>query len=42
MPRAGFEHTNPVFERLKTVRALDRATIETSVIIIHVYLQFNN
>jgi len=26
---------------LKTVRALDRATIETSVIIIHVYLQFN-
>jgi hypothetical protein len=25
MPRVGFEHTIPVFERAKTVHALDRA-----------------
>jgi len=25
MPRAGLKHTIPVFERSKTVRALDRA-----------------
>jgi hypothetical protein len=25
MPRVGFEHTIPAFERLKTVHALDRA-----------------
>jgi hypothetical protein len=25
MPRVGFEPTNPVFERAKTVHALDRA-----------------
>jgi hypothetical protein len=30
MPRAGFEATIPVLERLKTVRALDRAAIGTS------------
>jgi len=29
MPRAGFEPTIPVFERSKTVRALDRAVIGT-------------
>jgi hypothetical protein len=29
MPLAGFETTIPVFERLKTVRALDRSAIET-------------
>jgi hypothetical protein len=29
MPLAGFEPTIPVFERPKTVRALDRAAIET-------------
>jgi hypothetical protein len=25
MPRVGFEHTIPVFERVKTVQAIDRA-----------------
>jgi hypothetical protein len=30
MPLAGFEPTIPLFERLKTVRALDRAAIGTS------------
>jgi hypothetical protein len=29
MPRAGFEPVIPVFERPKTVRALDRAAIGT-------------
>jgi len=29
MPRAGFEHTIPVLERLKTVRFLDRAATGT-------------
>jgi hypothetical protein len=29
MPRVGFEPPIPVFERLKTVRALDRAGIGT-------------
>jgi len=29
MPRAGFKPTIPVFERSKTVRALDRAAIGT-------------
>jgi len=29
MPQAGFELTIQVFERSKTVRALDRAVIET-------------
>jgi len=29
MPREGFEPTIPVFERLNTVRALDRAAIGT-------------
>jgi hypothetical protein len=29
MPRAGFEPTSLVFERLKIVRALDRAAIGT-------------
>jgi hypothetical protein len=27
MPLVGFEHTIPVFERAKTVHALDRAAI---------------
>jgi hypothetical protein len=31
MPRAGFESTIPVFERLKTVRALDRAAVGTGL-----------
>jgi len=30
MPRAGFEPMIPVFERLKNVRALDRAVIGAS------------
>jgi len=29
MPRAGFEPTMPMFERLKTVRSLDCAAIGT-------------
>jgi len=32
MPRAGFEHTIPVFERSKTVRALDRAATGTGTL----------
>jgi hypothetical protein len=31
MPRAGFEHAIPMFERPKTVRALDRAAIGTGI-----------
>jgi hypothetical protein len=31
MPPAGFEHMIPVFERSKTVRALDRAAIGTTL-----------
>jgi len=31
MPRARFDPTIPVFERLKTVRALDRAAIGTGI-----------
>jgi hypothetical protein len=31
MHRAGFEPTIPVFERLKTARALDRAVIGTGI-----------
>jgi hypothetical protein len=31
MPRVGFEPTIPVFERTKTVHALDRAAIVTGV-----------
>jgi hypothetical protein len=34
MPRAGFEPTIPVFERLKPVRALDYAVIVTGIITI--------
>jgi hypothetical protein len=32
MPRAGFEPATPVFERSKTVRALDRAAFDTGTI----------
>jgi hypothetical protein len=35
MPRAGFEHTIPMFEQSKTVRALDRAAIGTGFINIY-------
>jgi hypothetical protein len=31
MPRAGFEPAIPIFERPKTVLALDRAAIETGI-----------
>jgi hypothetical protein len=34
MPRAGFELAIPMFERLKTVLALDRAAIETGLFMI--------
>jgi hypothetical protein len=42
MPWAGFEHTIPLFERAKTVHALDRATTVIDyhfTIYIYVYLQ---
>jgi hypothetical protein len=32
MPRVGFESTNPVFERVKTVHALDSAATVISTI----------
>jgi hypothetical protein len=34
MPRVGFEPTIPVFERAKTVRALDRATTGIGVLLV--------
>jgi hypothetical protein len=37
MPRAGFEPTVPVFERLETVRALDSAAIGTGSSEIKIY-----
>jgi hypothetical protein len=37
MNRVGFEPTIPVFERLKTVRTLDRAAIGTGI---SVYIEF--
>jgi hypothetical protein len=44
MPRAGFEPMIPVFKRLKTVRALDRATIGTCrlAILLQNYCDFVN
>jgi hypothetical protein len=35
MPRAGFELAIPIFERPKTVLALDRASIETGQVSLH-------
>jgi hypothetical protein len=32
MPRVGFEHTIQVFERAKTVHALDRAAIVIGIL----------
>jgi hypothetical protein len=33
MPRAGFEPAIPMFERPKTVRALDRAAVDTGCLV---------
>jgi hypothetical protein len=40
MPRAGFEPAIPMFERPKTVLALDSAAIETGVIIHQIVIFF--
>jgi hypothetical protein len=38
MPRVGFEPTIPVFERAKTVHALDRATTGIGTLFIYSFI----